>query len=260
MISVLSMSEPRLGQPLSPARDPAAARVRHLVIDRMLRMNARHATHAWLHRRDQPVGPHGIAFLYLDAAPTPPAPGRPTDPPPAPRTTVAAATRLVHDAEETRSASRLLYRLAALAAERYAPLPGGFDPRRHMTNRQDPMHPAAPYVGLAVSSLDTAGATWEQTRRRVTGALDVPGRCLCLLTDGTLLLIERGGQDVYGEVRVACTHDLTVELGLSPRRWHWRPDLSSDPATSAVWPRLHDLHVLTMRGAARPGEENGPWR
>jgi hypothetical protein len=88
----------------------------------------------------------------------------------------------------------------------------------------------------------------------------VPGRCLVLLTDGSLLLVERGGQDVYGEVHVASSHDLTVELGLSPRRWRWRPDLWTDPATSAVWPRLHDLHVLTMRAAARPGEENGPWR
>ena len=51
---------------MSSPHDPVATRIRGLVIDRLLRMNARHATHAWLQRRLQPVGPHGFAFLYCD--------------------------------------------------------------------------------------------------------------------------------------------------------------------------------------------------
>ena len=105
----------------APPHDPTASRIRNLVVDRMLRMNARHATHAWLQRRVQPVGPHGLAFVYSDPAPD------------GPYHRVAAATRLVADADDVRDLARLIYRLTSLAHERYAGEPGGFDPRTETT-------------------------------------------------------------------------------------------------------------------------------
>jgi len=229
---------------LPPPHDAESARIRNLVVDRLLRMNARHATHAWVNRRGHAIGPHGLAFLYCAADPMV-GPGQPG------RHSVAAATRLVDDADDTRDASRLLYRLSTLARERYLNAGGEFDPRRHMTNRQDPMPAHATYVGLGLSSLDTAAATWEETRQRASGPLDIPGRCLGLLRDGTHLLLERGAQDVFGEVRVYCTHDLNIELGLPNRRWTWHPDLRSTPGTAEIWRRLDDLHAVTTQGRAR---------
>jgi hypothetical protein len=218
--------------------DPASARVRNLVIDRLLRMNARHATHAWLQRRAHPIGPHGIAFLYIDPASGTPAPS------------VAAATRLVDDVPDLRALPRLLYRLAALSRDRYA-RPGGFDPRPYLTNRQDPMTDSAAYIGVAVSSLDSETLAWERIQQSASGPLDLPGRCYALLGDGTHLLIDRGGQDVFGEVRLASTHDLNVELGLASRRWAWRPDVATTTGTADVWPRLAELHDLVVGQGSR---------
>ncbi len=202
-------------------------------MDRLLRMNARHATHAWLQRRSHPVGPHGIAFLYYDHAAGPPGP------------LVVAATRLVDDLPDVRALPRLLYRFAALARDRYA-RENGFDPRACLTNRQDPMSPSTAYIGIGVSSLDSDTQPWERIQHSATGPLDLPGRCFALLGDGTHLLIDRGGQDVFGKVRLASTHDLNVEVGLASRRWAWRPDLAITTGTVDVWPRLAELHDLIV--------------
>ena len=232
-------------EPLPPPHDSESARIRNLVVDRLLRMNARHATHAWLNRRAHPIGPHGLAFFYCAGYPT-------ADPREPVRHSLFAATRLVDDADDVRDLSRLLYRLTTLAQERYLHPAGEFDPRRHMTNRQDPMPAHASYIGVGVSSLDTADTTWEQTRQRAAGPLDVPGRCLGLLRDGTMLLVDRGARDVFGEVRVHSTHDLNVELGLPTRRWSWHPDLCTLAATGEIWRRLYDLHAVTIQGRAGP--------
>jgi hypothetical protein len=223
-------------QQVHQPHDPASARIRNLVIDRLLRMNARHATHAWLKRRIQPVGPHGIAFLYCEQVPD------------AARLwhRVAAATRLVDDGDDVRDLPRLLYRLSTLARERYAPESGGFDPLTHMTNRHDPMSDSASYIGAGVSSLDTEPASWEQTQRTANGPLDIPGRCFVLLRDSSAILIERGAQDVFREVQVYSTHDLNVEPGMSTRRWVWKPDLPTLPATAEIWRQLYDLHAVAM--------------
>jgi hypothetical protein len=231
-------------EPLPP-HDAESARIRNLVVDRLLRMNARHATHAWLHRRAQPVGPHGLAFFYCAGYAA-------VDPAEPVRHTVAAATRLVDDADDVRDLSRLLYRLTVLAQERYLHALGEFDPRRHMTNRQDPMPEHAAYIGIGVSSLDTAETTWERTQQRAAGPLDIPGRCFGLLRDGTMLLLDRGAQDVFGEVRVVSTHDLNVQLGLPTRRWSWQPDLRAVAGTAEIWRRLYDLHAVTAQARGRP--------
>jgi hypothetical protein len=214
--------------------EAADARIRNLVIDRLLRMNARHATHAWLQRRARPVGPHGLAFLYADRVF------------PDQHAEVAAATRLVDDGDDVRDLPRLLYRLTTLARERYLPA-GGFDPRATLANRTDPMSAAATYIGLGVSSLDTFEASWTQNQSAAVGPLDLPGRCFVLLTDGTMVLLERGGQDVFGEVQVQSTHELNVEPGIASRRWKRRADLHTMGGTGEIWRRLYDLHELAAR-------------
>ncbi|HEX6871648.1 MAG TPA: hypothetical protein VF163_11175 [Micromonosporaceae bacterium] len=237
-------------QPPQP-HDPVAARIRNLVIDRILRMNARHATHAWLQRRSQPVGPHGLAFFYCDpVSPPPAASGGSTLDAGSPATAggyaVAAATRLVNDGEDVRDLARLLYRFATLARERYLPDAGGFDPVAHMTNRHDPMSASASYIGLGISSLDTEAADWEEAQRTASGPLDIAGRCFVVLRDGSTMVIERGGQDVFGEVRIASTHDLNIEIGISTRRWIWQPQVASVKGTPELWRQLYELHRLAL--------------
>lgn len=235
------MTHPNEQTPQDPTpHDPVAARIRNLVIDRLLRMNARHATHAWLQRRAHPVGPHGLAFLYCDRVNG------------SQYHSVAAATRLVDDAEDVRELPRLLFRLSTLARERYAGDAGGFDPRVCMTNRYDPMSAGAVYIGVGVSSLDTAAATWAEVQASARGPLDIPGRCFALLTDGTLLLLERGAQDVFGDIRIQSTHDLNLEPGLAARRWSWRVELHAAPGTTEVWRQLSNLHDLAARHRQPP--------
>jgi hypothetical protein len=245
-------------QGLQPPHDPVVCRIRNLVIDRLLRMNARHATHAWLQRRAQPVGPHGLAFLYCDQ-PTPGTVGEPGTgtvgrhgQPQSEAHGVAAATRLVNDGADVRNLPRLLYRLSTLVRERYLSAGGGFDPRAYLANRQDRMSAHATYIGIGVSSLDTAAGTWDDIQRAAAGPLDLPGRCFALLTDGTELLLERGGQDVYGQVRILSTRDLNVEPGIASRRWAWRADLHTLPGTREIWRRLYDLHELAARQRHTP--------
>jgi hypothetical protein len=180
--------------------DPAEARIRNLVVDRLLRMNAR--------------------------------------------------TRLVNDAGDIRALPRLLFRLADLARDRYAGT-RGFDPRDVLANRQDAMGPHATYIGVGVSSLDSASGTWEQIQQSASGPSDVPGRCFVLLGDGTHVLVDRGNQDAYGEVRLASTHDFNLEYGLASRRWVWRPDLATSSGTAEVWPRLAELHQLIVGQSPR---------
>jgi hypothetical protein len=238
------------GGPPGHFHDAAAAHVRNLVIERLLRMNARHATHAWLQRRLQPVGPHGVAFFYYEQS-------RSDDAPDGLRHVVTAATRLVDDGADVRDLARLLYRLSTLARERYLPGVVGFDPRTHMTNRHDPMSANATYIGAGVSSLDTGAYTWEQIQQRASGPLDVPGRCFALLRDGSALVLERGGQDVFGCVTIQSSHDLNVERGVPSRRWQWRPDLLTAPPTAEIFKQLYDLHAVTSRQRDCPGGRRG---
>src|SRR5256885_14447123 len=46
--------------------DPVAAIIRNGAVDRLIKMNARHANNAWDMRRTRPLAPHAIAFLYAD--------------------------------------------------------------------------------------------------------------------------------------------------------------------------------------------------
>jgi hypothetical protein len=78
--------------------DPVAASIRDGAVDRMVRMSARHAAHAWRHRRDRAVVPHALAFLYADPM-APAEDGRQFF-------TVVAATRMVNGRVQVSGATR----------------------------------------------------------------------------------------------------------------------------------------------------------
>ena len=124
-------SPPPLGhgqvEPAGGARDALAVSVRNQVVDRMVSLNRNHARVAY-NGAGTPVCPHAVAFLYLDAVPTPT-----TDGPPTVWRKVVVASRIVPDTPDVRELPTLLFRLARLARERYVSAPGGFDPAAHMS-------------------------------------------------------------------------------------------------------------------------------
>jgi hypothetical protein len=216
--------------------DPQWAEVRNQALERMLKMNAAHAMHAWERRRSvSPIGPHGLAFLYYDIAG---GGGRPQ------HLVVAAATRLFHDDEEQRDVHRLIFRLCRLADERYLPA-GRFDPRMVMCNRSDPMSPKAWFLGIGLSTLDAAGSTWGQTQARASGPTQIPGRCMVILSDGSRMLIDREDDRRFGQVRVVSTGDLNVVRDNPNRNWTATTSIVEPAAT---WDWLLELGKLCDAG------------
>ena len=222
--------------------DPTDAVLRLQVIDRLRLMNTRQAMHAWDRRRKEPLGPHGIAFLYYD----PVGEGHATPR----RFEVRLATRLFLDGADVRNLPGLVRSIAGIVAE-YATR-GRFDLRATMTNRHDPMSPDARYTGVAVSSLDSEVGAWEDTQRLAMTPLDVPGRCHALLGDGTRLLLDRSGTDAGGDLGIRSSRPLETMSGPLVRSWGMLfDDDEYDPRERAEWNALEQLHdaVLHATGA-----------
>jgi hypothetical protein len=225
--------------------DPVASSIRSQVVDRLVRMSIRHGGHAWRCRRDRPVAPHAIGFFYADPARVG-ADGRQFF-------TVVAATRMVNDEPGVRDLPRLLYRLAALARDRYLPTPGGFDPATQMTTHQDRSSGVAQYIGLGVSTLDTPAGSWDEVQATAADQRDIPGRCYALLLDHTAILVDRGAaRETFGAVAVRSTGDLNVAPGVPDRMWIHHPNVASMPAPADVWERMYELHALTLHQPRRP--------
>lgn len=233
--------------PVNPAeqqQDRSSVEIRNLVVDRLRQMNARHAMHAFDRLRSDPLGPHGLAFLYRDVEVA-------GDPP---RYAVRAATRLFPDGDDVAHLPRLLYEMTEIGREYLAE--GGFDPLLCMTDRRDDMSSRAQYIGLGVSSLDTPSGTWQQLQTQATSALDLPGRSFALLVDGTRILLDRG--DKYGgSGRIQSSHHLDTAPGLSFRTWFWLQE--GDAATNEVWTWLQELHRTVLEGQRR-NEQRAPRR
>jgi hypothetical protein len=213
----------------------------------MLRMNARHATHAWEQRRQRPVAPHALAFLYADPVHVD---NRPDEPPAGYR--IVAATRMVNSAPEVRDAARLLHRLTTLASTRYVPTPGGFDPVAQLSNNHDQSSGQATYIGLGVSTLDTRPASWEQVKASVSGPMDIGGRCLLVLSDQTTALVDRGSSASFGRVDIRCTKSLNDKSNLAVRPWLPHPPGEPMPDTDPeVWAQMRALHTLIQTHSRR---------
>ncbi len=223
--------------------DPVAADLRNQVVDRLRRMSVLHARHGWERRNRDPVGPHGLAFFYSE--PLAGDPRRRGEQ----RAVLRTATRMFLDGPEVESLPRLLYDLIGIAEDYRRE--GGFDPRALMADRVEPMSRHAHYIGVGVSTLDTPAGDWAQIRQSANGELAVAGRCLALLADGTMLLLDRGGERQFGALHIWSTHSLDVEPGQPWRTWRWAHHLPElhDPSTRDVWHWLGQLHLRVRRGS-----------
>jgi hypothetical protein len=222
--------------------------IRNEVVHRLVGMNLRHAMHAWNVRRDRPVAPWAVGFLYTYAT------GTEYDG--IELYAVAAATRLVDHDENLPGPAHLLYRLTGVAHERHRDEYGWFDPAVLCTYR-DPVPTTATYLGVAVSCLGNQAEPWEALRRGDSD--DIPGHAYALLTDETALLLHRGGRRDLGRVMVHATADLSYQRGLTGRRWVAAPDVSVMPgADPDVWDELYRLHVMAGHQNPLPTLEPAP--
>jgi hypothetical protein len=226
-------------EPSSEQHDRAAAEIRNLVVDRLSQMNAQHALNAWEHRRKTPIGPHALAFFYLDQVE-----GGNT-----PRYSTPAAARLFLDGEDVAFLPELLYKMVGIGRRRLA-RGEDFDPLATMARKQDEMSSQAQYVGVGVSSLETPTLSWTEIQENAFGPLDIPGRGLAVLTDGTRLVLERGDRS-HGPVHVRSSHQLDLVPGIPSRRWTWLRD-SVEPNSAEYW--LHELHQAVLEGQRRMEE------
>jgi hypothetical protein len=215
-------------------RDVIWPSVRNQTVDRLLRMNIRHAAFAWEVRRDRPVAPWAVAFLYTQPLP---------DGAGAPRyRAVAAATRMILEDSDLGGPAHLLFRLTELARDRYLAQSGEFDPVV-MTTHQDPVEVPAPYLGVGLSCLGRPGQPWSELRRGDSG--DIPGQGFAILADGSVMLIDRAARRDLSRVMVHSTGELSFPDGAALRPWTRHRTVESIPAPMEIWEQLHWLHVVT---------------
>jgi hypothetical protein len=259
--------QPPNSNPKPPAGNPAARRrpdneafyaqrhrlrvwagVRNEVVHRLVEMNLRHSMHAWNVRRDRPVAPWAVGFLYTYAT------GTVYDG--IELYQVAAATRLVDDDETLPGPAHLLYRLAGVAHERHRDEYGWFDPTALCTYR-DQVPRTATYLGVAVSCLGNQAEPWEELRRGDSD--DIPGHAYAVLADDGALLVKRGGRRDLRRVVVHATADLSHQYGLTGFRWIAEPDEVAIPgADPDVWEQLHGLHAIAGHQNPLPTLEPAP--
>jgi len=232
---------PGWDEPGPEQHDRAAAEIRNLVVDRLSQMNAQHALNAWEHRRKTPIGPHALAFFYLDVVETS-GPARYVTP---------AAARLFLDGEDVAFLPELLYKMVGIGRRRLA-RGDDFDPLTAMARRQDEMSSRVQYIGVGVSSLETPSMTWAEVQQKAFGPLDIPGRGVALLTDGTRLVLERGDH-AHGPMLVRSSHQLDLVPGIPSRRWTWLRD-QVEPNSADYW--LHELHQTVLEGQRRMEERS----
>jgi hypothetical protein len=221
--------------------DRVAAEIRNLVVDRLSQMNAQHALNAWEHRRKTPIGPHALAFFYLEQI----EPGNP------PRYATPMAARLFLDGEDVSFLPELLYKMVGIGRRRLA-RGDDFDPLAVMARRQDEMSSRAQYIGVGISSLETPTLSWAEIQQNAFGPLDIPGRGVAVLTDGTRLLLERGDRS-HGPTHVRSSHQLDLVPGIPSRRWTWLRD-TVEPNSAEYW--LQELHQAVLEGQRRMEERS----
>lgn len=216
---------------------PSAAR--RLAVDRLILMERRHARH-YLDQRyvGRPIGPHALAWFYWD-----PEIGH--------RGSVRAATRIFLDGPEVADLSAVLVHLRDLA--RTYDRTSGFDPRRQMTDRAEPMSHNARYLGLGVSSVvlppsDPAARpaiNGGPSAQRFETAL--PARGTAMLTDDTWIVAKTHG--TIGAPEIASTHTLDRE-GSPGRTWRWLTNAT--PIAPEIAEGMAALHGVT---ASADGDE-----
>jgi hypothetical protein len=228
-------------EPGPEQHDRVAAEIRNLVVDRLSQMNAQHALNAWEFRRKTPIGPHALAFFYLEQI----EPGSP------PRYATPMAARLFLDGEDVAFLPELLYKMVGIGRRRLA-RGEDFDPLTSMARAQDEISPRAQYIGVGVSSLETPAMSWAEIQENAFGPLDIPGRGMAILTDGTRLVLERGDRS-HGPTHVRSSHQLDLVPGIPSRRWTWLRD-TVEPNSAEYW--LQELHQAVLEGQRRMEERS----
>jgi len=228
-----STSNPAAAAPAPAARPTVeiTPTFRGAVVARLRRFSYLHARHAWERRRSDPLAAHGIALFYHEPR------GRLFD-------QLRTATRIFLADDEASSLPHLLYGLAQHAREGFTSDPG-FDPRHQMANRVDDMSPYAVFAGVGVVSLDTPYGHWPEIQRRARGEQDVPGRAYARLIDGTMLLMDRGGEPQFNVLTVECSlRDGNTQYGTPSMHWKWNPALAETPEsdpTFHIWRWMGEL-------------------
>ena len=189
-------------------------------------MHIRHVDHAWSQRHSDPLGPYALAFLYEQPR------GRFTE--------LKAATRLWL-AEERRQRRAWVpgEQLAALLAKVNKALAStaSFDVRYEFAdNVDDGMRPDARFVGLGVSSLDSATASWDDVQQTAGGVGDIFGTAMICLVDGTLMVVEQGAR--FG------IHDMVIQSSMP---------LIALGSEGMLYPSLH-VPAETLLAQGPPGE------
>ncbi len=227
------------------------AELRNQVVDRLRRMNGFHCVAAFDRMRGtDALAPHGIAVFYAE---------RTTGG--IHRVSLRTATRLFLAGADAADLPALLHDLTVAATVKIEKARANnlqWDPRDRnvgMVNRSEEMGPDAGYIGLGISTLDMPDMTWAEAAPAALTGLDLPGRGLALLSDGTTMLVERRPHRAFSEHGIWSSHSLDVRPGQSTRLWNRATNLveNSDAPTRHVWHRLHELHqvLLTTRRAGR---------
>lgn len=227
-------SEPTMfARPPHPADLARDADLRLQAVQRLRFMSIQHAMHAWDHRYDDPIAPHGVAFLFAQPAQQPD------------WHSLHAATRLWLAGPEARDLPRLLYQFASAVTERTGD--PGFDLRSELANRTDPeMADDAWYVGLGVTSLDTRTGTWEKACRRAGSHMEIPSVIRITLIDSTVVVGDRRGSNEFNAMSVKATQPLSVGGLDSPIPWSGVDPavVRSDPEHASVLPWMEELNTV----------------
>jgi hypothetical protein len=203
--------------------------VRRKVVDRLALVGHRHARHV-TDLRDTPhqPGPHAVVIFYRQ-------PGDGAD-------QVLLASRMFLDGADVADLPTVLRTLRQRAAEYRAA--GGFDPRRHLSDRAEPMTAAATYLGVGTSSLVPAAP----------GAVDMPWQGLASLQDGTRLTL-RGRSSSARPQSISSSH--TLDTGTftldAPYPWRWADRERHDPEVVEALEALDRFHALLADTSAGTG-------
>ncbi|MCY1144049.1 hypothetical protein OWR29_39150 [Actinoplanes sp. Pm04-4] len=228
------------------------------VFHRLRLLSVNHAQKGYRLRYRTPLSAHALAFLFVQPATAERAGGR--------RSEVVAATRLWLAGPESRHAGPLLAELTRQARERDPR--SVWDLREHLANRCDTaMGEHAVYLGLGLSSLDTAAGRFAQVCQTASTELEVGGSILYVATgsaepeDQQIIAAERHGAGTFNATtihsyRALSLYRLSAPYPFAEAGLH---ALYGDPVRG---PLLEGMRLLdfTLRqaDAERRAMQNGP--
>jgi len=210
----------------------AVVDVRVQVIERLRLMSANFIIHTWEQRFADPLAPHCAAYLYLRRDPRRPGFWQ-----------LGTAWQMWLADPAVRVLAQLLYDLHHTFAPRASG--PGFDIREELSVGADEHMRAGTdewvYIGLAVISLDTAEASWEQVQRTARLSLDIPAVIRVVLTDATVMVCRQAGRTGYGTFTIEANKELAYGTARTLAPW-----VLVEP--NEIYARDHDPDALRWAG------------